>query len=389
MKKILTSLIFFILLTSPAFAVTTVTWLESGTDATQDTKFWPTVSGVRVTSDNTVSNTGPRSLKMDNGNPQVTQSVSSPAGIFVGSGSQFQMWWRFSALPGVTATFVQIQNATPTNVISLQINTTGNLVMVPSGVAGTTGSTVLAVGTWYRIGISFYVTDSTHFTFKVYINDVLELTRTEANGTLGQVNPDRIRLLCQDSNGADHIMWFDDVYAATGGADSSTQPSIGDIRVTNKRPFANGTTNGFTGAGTPSAYGTGNARYVNEQPLSVTNYVSVVAAGVTTEEYNLEGKQAGDVNLHGHKILAVAGWLYGTAALAETANMIIDNTTSAVALTSTDTMFEKISTTTTYPAGTGTDIGLATTSLATTVTLYETGVLIAYRPGSGNFFMVF
>jgi hypothetical protein len=54
-------------------------------------------------------------------------------------------------------------------------------------------------------------------------------------------------------------------------------------------------------------------------------------------------------------------------------------------------MFKKIAGSSTYPAGTGTDIGLITTTLSTTVSLYECGVVVAFipsvAPANGNFLM--
>lgn len=363
------------------FAATT--FMEPGTDATQDFTFYLSTTGT-VASVTDQAKTGPRSIKCSTSNPAVTAIATSPISILTDTGSQVSFWFRFDTLPAATSIMFALVNTTPTTSFAISILTNGTLQNIPTGGTAATGTTVLAVNTWYRICLSYFVTNTTTYAYKVYINGVLDST-TNA-GTLTATGSDRLRLANQSLSGINRNFWFDDIYAATGGASSSSQPDTGDIRVTAKRPFSNGTVNGFTGSGTPSSYGTGNARYVNERPLSTTNFVSVVATGVTTEEYNIENRNIGDVVLQGQSIVDYAGWVYANALLAETGSIVVNNVTSNISLTSANTLFTAFAGSSVYPAGTGTDIGIITSALATTVTLNEAGMLFAYRPSNDVMF---
>ena len=88
------------------------------------------------------------------------------------------------------------------------------------------------------------------------------------------------------------------------------------------------------------------------------------------------------------------GWVSIKSLAGETGNVIIDGASVAQAITSTPTLYTKIKGSSTYPAGTGTDIGFQTTTALTTVSLYECGVVVAYIPGvvstnTGNMLEVF
>lgn len=368
---------------------TVTTFLESGTDATQGFEFFlsTTISGTgTVTSDTSRPHTGPRSIKCTQGVGIGTAFATSPDGVFTDSGAQTSFWLNFDTLPGGIQQVCFGRTSGNANVFAVSVNATGTVRIAPTGGTAADGSVSMAVNTWYRIGVSFYFTNTTTYQIKAYLHDAsgtLLDTITANAGTLTRVGVSRCAYgMLTGSWGNSTNIWIDDIYCATGGASSASQPDTVDIRVTNKRPFANGTTNGFATTGTPSGYGTGNAQYVNEQPLSTTNFVSVIAAGVTTEEYNVEGSTVGDTNLTGVTIIDVGGWLYAKALLSETASMIINGASSNVSLVNANTMFENYAGITTFPLGTGTDIGLTTTALATTVTLYEAGILIAYTPAS-------
>lgn len=353
------------------------TFMESGTDATQDLSFYASSTGT-VSSTTAQKFTGTRSI-----NITVTNSfLSSTGGLLDDTGSQISFYFRTDVLTS-TSQFFHIQQPGGTVVMNLALQTTGKINNTPNGATTATGTAVLAINTWYRISISYFVTNTTTFAFKVYVNGVLDSTANA--GTMANITSNKFRFLMSSPTSTTNH-WFDNAFTTQGVASSSSQPDTGDIRITAKRPLANGTTNGFTSTGAGSGYGTGNAVFVNEQPLSTASFVSVVAAGATTEEYNIEKSTVGDVNINGGNIVDVCGWLYASALLAETASMVINNLTSNVALTSTNTMFKNYAGATAYPAGTGTDIGLITSALATTVTLYEAGILIAYKPQTGQGF---
>lgn len=353
-------------------------FIESGSNATFGLEFYQSTSGT-VASDTGQSFTGNRSIKFSTGGANTLAHLGM-SGVMADSGTR--MSWRtiFDNLP--TTAGANIINITQTgfglNNFSIGINTNGTMY-VNSASGTTNGTTVLAINTKYRISFAYFITNSTTYGINLYINGNLELSRS--TGTLTAITSADMDFRFGTPWGANRNLWIGDIYI-DNLASSSSLTDTGDIHVTAKLPFSNGTTNGFTGSGTPSAYGTGNARYVNERPLNTTNFVSVLAAGVTTEEYNIENAAVGDVNLNGQSIIDYAGWVHAKAALSETASLILNGNTSSVALTSTNTLFTAFAGSKIYPAGTGADIGITTTGLATTVTLNECGILVAYKyPG--------
>lgn len=361
-----------------------ITFLESGTDATQDLSFYPTTSGA-VTSDTSQSVTGPRSLKCNTGAGPTTASAKAPTGVLADAGRRINCNFRFTALPGATVTIVGGQTAASANVFLLQMTTAGKLQIVPTGATTVLGTTVLSVNTWYRLSVSYTYTNSTTFRFDFRVNGNLEGSATA--GTMSASVTSILNLQAGSNFGANVSVWFDNVYVDDGS--DYADPGAGvtnPLQVTNKRSFANGTTNGFTtqiGSG-GSGYGTGHAPQVNEQPLSTTNGWSMIGVGsAVTEEYNVENASTGDVNLTGATIKGVRGWVYAKSALAETGSIVVDGTSTNIALTSTNTLFTQNSATpTVFPAGTGTDIGVVTSTTVTTVSLYECGVLVCFNPAA-------
>ena len=248
---------------------------------------------------------------------------------------------------------------------------------------------MLAINTWYRISFSYYITNTTTFQGKIYINGILDSTANA--GTLTRTGSDNFVLgLASGGRGNNINYYFDDIYVATGGASSSSQPDPGNILVTAKRPNANGTTNNFNtqiGSG-GSGYGSGHSPQVNEQPLNTANGWSIIGAGsAVTEEYNVENAATGDVNITGVTIVDYVGWLYTNAVLSETAKMIVNGVSTNISIpANANTMFQVAAGSTTYPAGSGSDIGETTDTTVTTVSLYECGIIIAYTPSTGSLF---
>jgi hypothetical protein len=311
--------------------------------------------------------------------------ASTAAASAADAGRRISMYMRFSTVaPSVDTDQFTVQTSGGARAtIVIRLTTAGKLLLAMDGGGNTTGTTVLSANTWYRISVSYKITSASSWTVKVWIGGVLEITKTQADGTLNFTGTNffNFGLGSTASDPAVMTTWIDDMFIDDGtGVDDP-----GNVLVTAKRPFANGTTNGFTGTGTPSGYGTGNARYVNEQDPNTSNFVSVAAAGsAVTEEYNIEGAAVGDVDASAWTLKAVRGWVYAKALVGETANIIVDNTQTNKSLTSTVTLFTQDSATpTAYPAGTGTDVGLVTSTTVTTVTLYECGIIVAGTPPTG------
>ena len=360
-------------------------YLEPGTDATQDLTFFASTVGT-ATSATDQYVTGGRSLKIS-----IASSFSAAktaTGMAADTGRRISFNYRFTALPAAGGSFqlLSVPNSTDGEVLALRL-LPGGTIRIDNGV-GTSlanGTTVLSVNTWYRISFSYTVTNTTTFTAKYYLNGVLEATAIDS-GTLDGTGSSKV-VFSAYSPSVTADFWFDNIYVDDGS--DYTDP--GDIRVTAKRPNANGTTNDFStqiGAG-GSGYGSGHSPQVNERPLSTTNGWSIVGAGsAVTEEYNIENLSTGDVDLTSKTLVDYIGWLYTSALAAETGQIIVNNANSNIALTTTNTLFIKVAGSTTYPAGTGTDIGMITDTTLTTVSLYECGIIFAYRT-RGNFFPFF
>lgn len=362
------------------------TFLEPGTDATQDLSFFVSTAGTVASATDQV-HTGTSALKFSTGAGPSVATATTANSILADSGSQISWWFFFDVLPASDSTpFVIVRNSTPSNIFLLDIMKNGTLKLAPASATSATGTTVLAVNTWYRISLSYYITNTTTYQAKLYINGTLEVTCNA--GTLGATGTTQILWGASVAGiawGANRNLWFDDLYVATGGASSSAQPDVAHLNnvwsVTAKRPNANGTTNNFNtqiGSG-GSGYGSGHAPQVNERPLSTTNGWSIIAVGsAVTEEYNVEGAATGDVDISGKAIIDYMGWVYTKALAAETGQIVVNGASSNISITTSNAMFTKAAGSTTYPAGTGTDIGEVTDTTVTTVSLFECGLLFVY-----------
>lgn len=386
MRRCLFILCVLVVYAAPAWAVSAV-WREPGSDATQDmTTFWTSLvqTNGTITSDCTTGHTGPCSIKSD---VTILSGIARArrAGVLDDAGRRTSAWVNFSTIaPSTATTFGNLRtSADAATVAGVRLLTTGKIAIAPTGVAVVNGSTTLTAGYWHHVCISYKVTNSTTFDFLLYLDGVLEAT-SHNTGTLTSTGTE---LMSWGLNaGAVMSMQIDDEYIDNG----SDLSDCGDVRVTAKRPFANGTTNGFTtqiGAG-GSGYGSGHAPQVNERPLSGTNGWSMIVAGApVTEEYTVEGRAVGDFPIPAKaSIVDVAGWVYAKTLSAETASIIVDGTASNIDLTTTTTLFTTSSATpTAYPTNTGADIGITTTALVTTVSLYEAGILVTFtlRPNGG------
>lgn len=374
-----------------------VTFLEPGGDAdfsiATTNGFWKgfgAAANATVVSD-FVHGTHQRSLKYPSG---ATTSVSTTS--ITGAGSRISMYIYIVALPTSANGFLFLAHTSlglDVDVFSVRV-TSGGVLQMWSGNGGTpaqigTNGTTLSTGQWYRISLAYTITSTSVNRFELFVNGVSSISIT--NATLFNTTP--VNLVIGHS-----IDTTFDVRSSDHYVDNLTSlTDTGNIWVTAKRPVSNGTTNNFTtqiGSG-GSGYGTGHSPQVNERPLSTTNGWSIVAVGATTEEYNIEGKSAGDIDISAATIIDYTGWVSAKSLISETASIIVNNVSSNISLTSTITLFIKVAGSATYPAGTGTDIGMITSATATTVSLYECGVIVAFIPSAvvatsnGGFFANF
>lgn len=304
-------------------------------------------------------------------------AVESKIGTSADAGTRVSAYFYIVSLPSSVNTNLIAHTNASSKAFSIVITPSGVLrVQNNSGTQiGSDGAT-LSTGTWYRISVAYTITSTTVNRIEIFVNGVSNISIT--NGTLSYTGNTTVT--------------FGNVTSATGNSirmsdfyidNSSSLTDPGNIWVTAKRPVSNGTTNGFTtqiGSG-GSGYGTGHSPQVNERPLSTTNGWSIVGAGsAVTEEYNIEGKSVGDIDISTATIVDWLGWASMKSLVGETVNMIIDGASVAQAITSSTTLYTKIKGSATYPAGTGTDIGIQTDTSLTTVSLYECGVIVAYTP---------
>ncbi len=358
--------------------------MDPGSDATQDLSFWTTTSGT-VTSDSGQAYTGPRSIKLDTTGANVT-AFATRGTVVADTGSRVSFRFRFDVIPTATTAIINFNQVDlVTTSFGVTLTTAAKLNLNMPGATGSTGTTVLSVNTWYRISVSYYITNATTYQAKLYIDGVLEGTGN--TGTLSVISTNAIQIRHATTWGASKNAWYDDIYV-DDGASSSSQPDTGDIRVTAKRPLSNGTTNGWTtqiGSG-GSGYGTGHAPQVNEQPLSQTNGWSLNFGNSTVEEYNVENAATGDVNISsGVTIVDVGGWVFAKTTAAETAQIIVNGSNSNISLDTTAKWFGAYTGSATYPAGTGSDIGAITAaSSVLTDSLYECGIVVAYTNNAAS-----
>lgn len=377
MKKLLSTFLTLLLLLSPLTSFAATVFMEAGGNADGQVGttngFWRVVTGTPAVATDFTHAGQPYSIKFRPGNVDV---VKSPLTILQNAGNQISFWIYIAAYPAVgNSDIFVLENTTPATVAGLSLSSTGVLNLVDSVPNVLAAGPTLALGKWYHISLAYNVTSTTVNQFGVWVNDLSAIQVT--NVTLVNVGIDNMYFGNINTNSLlDYRL--SDVYAnnATAIAD------VGNVYVTAKRPFSNGTTNGFStqiGSG-GSSYGTGHAPQVNERPLSVTNGWSMVGVGsAITEEYSIEGKQIGDANLNGATIVDEEGWVSASSLAGETASIIVGGVSSNISLTTTNTLFKKIAGSTIYPAG-GTDIGIITTTALTTVSLFENGLLIAYIP---------
>ncbi len=345
------------------------TFMEPGGDATFGAEFYVVQTSVAT---DFVHGTHVKSLKY---RPATTDQVKTPAATLSDTGSRVSFYIYLVAYPSVSSSFATLINAASTqNIVRFQLSQRGGFSLDANGPAIGSPGPNLQLNKWYRISLAYTITDSTHSRFEAFVDGVSAISGT--NPTLGGgTGTDKLVI---GNPGSDSTLDFrsSDHYIDS----SSSLLDTGDIWVTAKRPFVNGTVNGFTtqiGSG-GSGYGTGHAPQVNERPLSTTNGWSMIGAGsAVTEEYGIENKSTGDINISGRVVVDFMGWVYASSLANETASIIVAGATSNISLTSANTMFTKAAGSTVYPAG-GTDIGIITTTALTTVSLYECGIMVAF-----------
>lgn len=360
-------------------------FMEPGGDiefAVTNARFWSAISGLPAVATDFVHGTHIKSIKYRPGFADIVTRDS----IFSASGGRFTFYLYLAALPSggglARAPIAILRSSTPGDLVRIFVTSGGVLRLYDNGTVqlGANGAT-LSTGTWYRISLAYTVTSTTVNQLRLYKDGVQ--TITASNVTLPAATVGGFAI---GNSSTDGVLDFrtSDHFAD----DSSSLTDTGNIWVTAKRPFANGSLNEFTtqvGSG-GSGYGSGHSPQVNERARSDFNGWSIATGGVIkTEEYAIEGRQAGDINISISQIVDIMGWVQAKSLSSETASIIIDSATFSISLTSTFTLFIKFTGVKSYPGPGGTaDIGIVTNTTNTTVTLTECGIVVAYIPGTAS-----
>lgn len=349
---------------------------EPGGDATFGADFWPNRVGTPAVATDFVHGSHIKSIKY---RPANTDYVLG-TGYLTNAGGRISLWIYLNALPSATSTLFLLEQ-TGDGAVVININlTSGGILQVANDSnvqIGSNGST-LSTGQWYRISFAWTITSTTVNQFRLFKDGVSDVS--VSNTTLGII--DVVDLLVGNGSGNSTL----DLRTSDHYIDNSTAlTDPGNIWVTAKRPNANGTTVGFTtqvGSG-GSGYGSGHTPQENERPVSTSNGWSVTSAGsAITEEYNIESRSTGDIDITGATIVDYIGWVINKALIAETGKIIVNNVQTNISITTGNSIFRQVAGSSTYPAGTGTDIGMVTSTTVTTVTLWECGIVVAYIPAA-------
>jgi hypothetical protein len=371
--------LFAILLLAAASCSGATVWMESGGDATRDTSFYSSVSGTGASIDSSVFYTGGRSLKVIGG----ANTTLNRTGILADAGRRISFRWRTTStsISGAsTIPLLQVCNSSAILIAAIVLENPGSggvLSIAPTGVTHTYGTRILQPNQWYRIAFSYTITNSTTFEFRLYIDGKLEGDNT-GTGTLTTITSSLMRLQNTSVLSSSDYFNYDDIYV-DNGTDLSDP---GNIIVTNKRPNASGALVEWTtqiGSG-GSGYGTGHSPQVNEQPLSVTNGWSIASASLKTEEYTIEGASTGDIDVSNphYQLVDYLGWVHMKVGSDGTRNIIVNGSATNVSATTTATTFVKAAGSATYPSG-NTAIGMNNNSVNNLTSLYECGILLAYK----------
>ncbi len=299
----------------------------------------------------------------------------------VTANGRFSVWVYVTASPNTLSPIIILTNSAGTTSIQVQMDTNGTLQLWNKTTAqiGSTSAAV-ATNTWTQISLAWVNTASSVANqIELWINGSSQTTATNTSWTTAMSTAsNQIRI--GNIGGNAQQFYGSDFYIDGFG----TMVDVGAVLVTAKRPNANGTSNQFTtqvGAG-GSGYGSGHSPQVNERALSTTNGWSLSLTTLKTEEYSIESKSTGDIDISSAQIVDFIGWIdakESTTSNTPVSHLILAGTTYLIVLTTSAAIYMVGAGSATYPAG-NTDIGMdgQYTSVAGTYSLLEAGVNVAY-----------
>lgn len=349
-------------------AVTTL-FMESGTDATHDGKFYTTFPS-NASSDPFLPNTGPRSVKCNSGAGNSACQVRFDNNL-ADAGRRVTAYFNFTNLPGTGTRIIDFKTTSGGTTFSLNLTNTGQLRLLTLGTNCGNGSTI-STGKWYRLSVAYTITSTTDFSIKAFLNGTQDIAATQANCTLNATGSEDLFIGWASQPGANLVMNFDDVYLDNG----TTVDDPGNIKVTAKLPSTvnNNEFDFTTGTGA-----------VNERPLSTTNNMNDTTSNTpgALQDYTLQTATQGDMDISDHTLVARTAWVWaarGATGAQTTAASIIDNgTETSITLTSSSAMYSVITDSVTYPSNAA-GIGMRAIDGTYDTAFYEGGTLIAYIP---------
>lgn len=370
----------------------------NGASGDVEKNLWRLVSGTATYDTGQVIKSGIGSWKFSQtagGNASLTAQLAAP---LAGVGSiRTSQWMRADSALDDAANhqklLIQVLKTDNATVVVEVVTHAGKLRLQNVGFT-LDGSTSITANADHRISIVARIASTTDFDIKVYLDGspTPEISATQANGTLLQTGMALVKWLvvAGGSMAGTQIVWLAHTYIDDGKLGSLlTDP--GDIRVTAKRPNANGSANDFTtqiGSG-GSGYGSGHSPQVNERPRLDTNgWESPITAGKKTEGYAIESASQGDVDITGLTIRGFFGWVRAKllAGTAPTNTILVNGVAYPVTTTTTAALYtgngvsliaQNIMSGNLYPSATDT-IGMEHTGTGAATDLYEAGIVIAY-----------
>lgn len=154
-----------------------------------------------------------------------------------------------------------------TEQISIRTNASGVPTVNRSSTVLATGSTIMAMHTWYYIELKFTI-DTTAGMIELRMNNAVEVASTGGLNTQATANASWSGIYLTTGTGVTHV--FDDIYLVDLTGSAPTNDLLGDIRVEAIFPTGNGNSSGFVGSDGNS---TDNYALVDEAPPSTSDYV--------------------------------------------------------------------------------------------------------------------
>src|SRR6266508_1065405 len=217
-------------------------FLESGSNATFDLKFWSGVVGAgTIASDAAHPIAGPRSIKCStSGNTAYLQrdgALSSSVNT-----DRFSAHFYLSALPAADLDLLDGHFGTLTYKLAAYVQSDGTLKLVSGSTAlGTGGS--LSATTLTRLTVTANITSTTVYTVKLFKNgaEVISVTNGATLENAGQAGLLSVGLILTSTLD----LWFGSVYADDDGSNTDPGGGAANFLVTAKRSVSNGAQNNF------------------------------------------------------------------------------------------------------------------------------------------------